>query len=379
MTQCLNCQNEISPDHKFCQQCGQKTKLSELRFFVILKDFFKNLFNLESKIWNTFKDIWIPGKLATAFVEGKRKRYYHPLRFFLVVLFAFFTVLVMQTREGISQVDEVKEREQQNIWNEDMNLNFDSLVRVQNIEFDSLLPFRAKLFKLNKKDSLSLTNILDTTDIQILEDENVLVMDSTKKRIDRFNFEMSGLDQDSVQDHTNSKNNLFGMSIDQVDFYKLSPEKLVKKYSSGKWWEKKLLTQTQKMMNNLSSSVSFFISNGTWMIVVTILLMALLFKLLYFRHNFFYVEHFIFHTYGHTRVLLIGLVLELGSKIVSFGGAGQSLAVLVAAVYLFLGMKKYYKQSFLKTMFKFIIVSISYVFIISACMILVLFISFAVL
>ncbi len=369
---CLNCQNEFKKEHKFCQQCGQKTKLSELRFFTILKDFFKNLFNIESKIWNTFKAIWIPGKLATAFVEGRRKKYYHPLRFFLVVLFAFFTVVVMETREGISQIDELKEREQKNIWNDDMTLAFDSLVKAQKVEFDSLLPFRAKLLNLNTKDSLVDFNLQDSILNEILQDSNLTQLDTSILDLQEKDWNSDGNGSVISTDNNSMR---FG-NIEGKDFYRLSKEELLKKHGDGKWWKEKLLVQSQKFMNDISSSVSFFIGNGTWMIIVTILLMALLFKLLYVRHNYFYVEHFIFHTYGHTRILLITLIVILLSRLISLGGIIQLFLFFAAWIYLFLGMKKYYKQSFFKTLIKFGIVSISYVFVISLCMLLVLAISF---
>lgn len=74
---------------------------------------------------------------------------------------------------------------------------------------------------------------------------------------------------------------------------------------------------------------------------------ALILKLIYIRHRIFFIEHLIFTLHYHTFIFLLLIVPVLLPKwyvILS--------VILMIFVYLFLSMRKFYEQSFLKTFLK---------------------------
>ncbi len=413
MPNCLNC-NNVNPDNtSYCSQCGQKTKISELRFLTIITDFFTNLFNIDSKIWNTFKAIWIPAKLTSAYVEGKRKSFYNPLRIFLVVLFAFFTLLLLEIKDGIKNVDAFTEAQQKNIWEDQLVKRYDSLQNTGN--YPLIDSFKIALFEIEEK--VSEEEVIEEINEELVEELEDQPEEVSEKILKGFKDGWNNYDEKTPEPKEEKKedsdeNNQAGIKfqtgapiqiqlpnndtiiesggqllnttkggftafdgIDGKEFFRLSADELTKKYGEDKWYRELFLVQFQKIVNNLSSSISFFISNGTWSIVVTILLMALIFKLLYLRHNYYYAEHFIFHLYGHTRLLLMAIFAFLISNLTGLGILFFNIWWIAGMVYLFLGMLRYYKQSKRKTFVKFWLVIWSYFFVTSLCAFLILAIS----
>ena len=351
MPNCLNCDKAISEKNAFCTHCGQKTSINRLTLWSIIKDFLSNLFNVETKIWRTFRDIWLPSKLTKAFVAGKRIQYYNPLRIFLVVLFAFFTLFLFQMRDAIDEMSQFSDRQEETVWTKELMMRFDSLAAIQSVPIDTLENFKKKLFEIKEKtlenDSILLEGL-------ILEDKNIDISEAEKKdRRGKFSFE---------------KNDLFV----------LSNEELLKKYSDGNPWKDLVMIQLQKVLKNLNSSIKFFIGNGTWAIIAVILLIAAFFKLLYIRHEYLYTEHFIFHLYGHTRMLLLAL-LAMFSDYLGFENSWFIIWLCIGLIYLYVSMLMYYKQSKTKTFVKWLLTLFAYMVLLVICSALIMGVSFLVL
>ena len=387
MPDCLNCQSQINFSEKYCSTCGQKTKVSALSILSIVKDFLSNLFNVENKIWSTLRDIWIPGKLSLAYIEGKRAQYYNPIRIFLIVLFTFFTVTLLTINEKIQGLNEFSTALEENVWTDNLIAKYDSLVQKRFIIEDST-EFKLALFTESTKNVILDSIELDTESTEelekVLKDNNIqdqdsinIIIDSLKEnQASKFNINLNtnkGLEIDGSD----------GMLFDNLptaDLYKLSPTELKAKHGKGNKYYELGLEQLQKLFKDFSGSLSFLISNGTWAIIATILLLALGFKLMYFRRNFLYAEHFIFHLYGHTRMLLIVLTILIISNTLGSGIITTLLywvAFIAAPVYLYMGMKRYYGQKGIKMKLKFMAtVLFLYPSIISLCMVLITMLSF---
>ena len=307
MKSCLNCTVKILDEQHYCPNCGQKTQFKDLSLWVVFKDFVKNMFNLESKIWSSFRDIWIPGKLTAAYIKGVRNTYFNPIRFFLVTLFAFFALVVFISTSFIDVVNEHLENQRQLSWQLELEEEFNNI--------SESMP-------------------LDSTQIEVYQ-----------KRL--FSKDRARV----ISDTTGAVSFAFGES-DLVQFYNLPEDELIEKLKPETRIQKLVLLSIKKIFQSPRQGLTFIISNGAWTIIVMVLLVSLLFKLLFIRKNYLYVEHFIFHLYGHTRLLLIGFVLlpfafYLMSNIWLF-----ILFLLIGAIYLFLCMRKIYKQSIAMTIVK---------------------------
>ena len=368
MKTCLNCDNTISSTDTYCSVCGQKASFPKLNFTNIVKDFLSNLFNVENKIWNTLKNIWVPGKLTSEYVAGKRHNYYNPLRIFLVVLFLLFTLVVIHLNKSIEGINEFKEESLENIWENKMKQKFDSLSITYPVLNDTI--FRQSLFDDNSKSIPA--SVLDKKNqlelIRIVRQENSQdpirnreILDSIVKLQGTYRYsfgENNPIDTVSIPG-ISSDYNFSGSTVNNIDmndFFSLSPEQLKEKHGKGGYSDF-MLVQGQKIIKDLQSSIVFGVSNGTWAIILQVLLMGILFKLLYIRRGYLYAEHIIFHTYGHTRFLLVGLlflVLALVLPLMNYLGIFFWLWLLAGSISLFAGMKAYYKQSKRKTFVKWV-------------------------
>ena len=85
---CKNCNYSI--DGKFCSNCGQKD-IQLLTFKKLMKDFLNQHFDLDSRLFITFKYlITKPGYLTIEYWEGRRTRYLPPFKIYLLTSFLYF-------------------------------------------------------------------------------------------------------------------------------------------------------------------------------------------------------------------------------------------------------------------------------------------------
>ncbi|NWG92976.1 MAG: DUF3667 domain-containing protein [Parvularculaceae bacterium] len=89
---CLSCGAAIAG--AYCANCGQKNDDMRRSSFVLFKDFVKDTFAFDSRMWRTLGLMAAaPGVVPTNYSHGRRSRYTPPVRLFLVVSFLFFLVL----------------------------------------------------------------------------------------------------------------------------------------------------------------------------------------------------------------------------------------------------------------------------------------------
>jgi hypothetical protein len=78
----------------FCAACGQKNDDMRRSSFILFKDFLKDTFAFDSRMWRTLGLMAAaPGLVPTSYSHGRRSRYTPPVRLFLVVSFLFFLTL----------------------------------------------------------------------------------------------------------------------------------------------------------------------------------------------------------------------------------------------------------------------------------------------
>jgi hypothetical protein len=375
---CLNCDHVLIADAQHCSQCGQKVVIRQLSFWTIVSDFFSNLFNFETKIWRTLRDIWIPAQLTIAFVSGKRVSYYNPIRIFIICLFAFFALYLYNINDSFNSIEETVNSKKKEIWTLDLIDDYDSLSNVHNwpkeindkIKSELLLPLPIKGEQIT----------IDTLN-ESIRYVNPSLKDSIEESADTIEYYESG----EVNLGFSSEDDLVkfnlgqGKIIDNIsinDLFRLSPEDLTKKAQDKSWLNKILILQLQKVVVNLSSMLKFFIGNGTWLAIAVILLISAFFKLLYWRYNYLYAEHFIFHVYGHTRLLLLAIVGILFEIFLLDNSIWTIPLIFVGSVYLFLSMRRFYKQSLLKTTFKFLLTLFIYLLLLVLCVLVLFGLSF---
>ena len=87
---CKNCNSELAG--LYCSECGQK-KIENFTFTELVKDFFDNIFSLDSRLVQTLKFLIIrPGFLTNEYWSGKRIKYLPPFRLYLLTSILLFFI-----------------------------------------------------------------------------------------------------------------------------------------------------------------------------------------------------------------------------------------------------------------------------------------------
>jgi hypothetical protein len=95
-THCLNCEAALAEKARFCGTCGQTAHPHRLSVGHVVHDGLHFFLHADKSIFNLVKALAVKtGRVGREFIEGKRKKYFPPLNFYLIVVGLF--VLSMNT------------------------------------------------------------------------------------------------------------------------------------------------------------------------------------------------------------------------------------------------------------------------------------------
>lgn len=90
-TLCLNCGTQLQGN--FCHNCGQSAKVKRLSFSDTIRDFFSSSLAVEGPFFKTLKGLIVnSGQLFREYIAGKRKTYYKPVAFFIMLTAIYIIV-----------------------------------------------------------------------------------------------------------------------------------------------------------------------------------------------------------------------------------------------------------------------------------------------
>lgn len=97
---CKNCGETLRG--MYCHRCGQYALDPEQPFWKYFKQYFENVYQFNSKVWQT---LWLlfrrPGILTLEFIAGKINSYVHPLRLFMFISALFFLAVALFIPENV--------------------------------------------------------------------------------------------------------------------------------------------------------------------------------------------------------------------------------------------------------------------------------------
>jgi hypothetical protein len=89
---CLNCDRHLLPEQKFCSQCGQSVQIKRFTLPHFIHEGFHAFTHADKGIFHLLKESLLrPGIVAKEYIAGKRKKYFNPFTFFLI-LAAFYVL-----------------------------------------------------------------------------------------------------------------------------------------------------------------------------------------------------------------------------------------------------------------------------------------------
>lgn len=79
---CLNCESPLEKGQKFCPRCGQSAKVKRLSLREVRKELQAKFLHADAGIVHLTRELALrPGAVALEYVQGKRKKYYSPLKY----------------------------------------------------------------------------------------------------------------------------------------------------------------------------------------------------------------------------------------------------------------------------------------------------------
>lgn len=299
---CPNC--EFPVNGKFCSNCGQSTKSFQRPFWTVVSESVGDALSVDNRLIHTLIPLFLkPGYLTREFMRGRRARYTPPFRLYLFLTFFAFLLLAYNHKPESAAAKELAV-ETDDGKKLDMVSFLEEIVKDDEFDPDNL-----------KLDSLAESNE-NTTGIKInLNPKNVSKDSLTENERD---------EESLIQDNDIKK---------LIEMWKLNPS---------------------LMMDNAFKKLS-----QTLLIILPLFALTLAF--VYIRRKYYMLEHLLislnFHAYIFVLVIISELLLMVNIEFIS------TLALylyFLIPIQLFLTMKFYYKQSWVKTFFKFVFVSFIY-------------------
>jgi Protein of unknown function (DUF3667) len=165
-----------------------------------------------------------------------------------------------------------------------------------------------------------------------------------------------------------------GPKITKTEFYESSAEDIIEKHEVHGWFRQTLAKQTMKVRKEGSNLLHYAVSHLLWLTLLMIPALSLVFLLLYRRQKRYFVEHFVFLMHYNIFLFIATVIfLPLMDKKMVNSHIAFPVYTLGLTIFLYLAMKNYYQQGWIKTLVKFCIVNFMYFFIS-----LILFVGFAI-
>jgi Protein of unknown function (DUF3667) len=340
---CENCGAAMAGP--FCAKCGQRAVDYRRSFRYVVLDVLDSFLSWDSKVFATIG--WLiarPWHLTNEFLAGRRVRYVHPLRVYLLASIVFFFVV--------------------NYW-------------AKSIHLDAR--------KLSDKDRAEVAAELDKEDIP----------PELKARI-RSAIDEKSLAQPVAQTSPSPEATV----APQPSAIASPPLPSASPSSSGDYgpmmqfdkppsdpFEKWLEQRAKEKMGEHGSKMALFIatlfSNLPYMMLCCIPLFALVLKVLYVRKRVFYIDHLVYalhiHSFAYLAIILIVLITIGLNRTIPGIFANWMIAVLwiAFATEIFLSIRRVYRQDWFFTVFKFFLGGFAYFIVLTVAFAMTFFITIA--
>lgn len=327
---CLNCGTIVQG--RFCQACGQENIVPHETFGHMVKHFLYDITHFDSKFFDSMKFLLLrPGFLPSEYIKGKRASYLNPVKKYVFTSAIFFLIFFTLTKTE----------------------------RAVNFDLDKPLTKEERLVyikKVEQKIAANPANTKWTEALLLLKDTGrVVVEKDLVKYWDDFNYISIGSRSYTSQEEYDSVQQALPAGKKDNWFQGLIQKKNLA-------LRKKYINEPEKGFTAISDS---FLHRLPYMLFVSLPLFALVLKLLYIRNKkYYYADHAIFSIYHYIFTFILFLVLFGMDKLTDIPGLGfldfiLALLFLSGGVYLYVSMKKFYRQGHGKTFLKFLLLNIS--------------------
>src|SRR5438309_1349346 len=336
---CENCEAPMAGP--FCTQCGQAAVDYRRSFRHIIVDVLDSFLSWDSKFFATIG--WLiarPWHLTNQFLAGRRVRYVHPLRVYLLASILFFFVV--------------------NYWAKSIHADPSKLSAEDRAEIaaDPDIPPGVK------------AQVQRTLDAKRLTQPEAQTSPSPEATV-------------TPQPSASASPSPVASPSPSGDFGPMV--QFDKPPSTG--FERWLEQRAKEKMGEHGSKMALFIatlfSNLPYMMLCCIPLFAFVLKVLYVRKRIFYIDHLVYalhiHSFAYLAIMLIVLITIGLKRSIPGAFAGWIIAALwiTFAAQIFLSIRRVYRQGWFFTVFKFFLGGFAYLIVLTLSLATTFFITIA--
>ena len=333
LTHCGDCGEELHGH--YCSKCGQVAVDYRRSFRHVIADVADSFLNWDSKFIQTIGLLLIkPGWLTNQFVTGKRTRYLHPLRLYLLVSIAFF-LAVRFIPMGGPTIDKSKVTPEA----------------------------RAEA----KEAMAKMTNLPEDVRAQV------------NKALD----EAAASPGPGVQSEPQNGPSPTAKPVEKErQKFIIFDDPKGPKTPFEKWMDQKVRAKIGEDGTKLQLFADTLRSNISTMMLFCIPLFAFVLKILYIRKGRFYIEHLVYALHIHSFFYFAVLIMVFGAMAAGRWVPGLRaplifILLLAMIVQVFLSIRQVYGQGWFMTTFKFFFGGFLYFFVLAAALVLTAIATFA--
>src|SRR5436190_7361472 len=342
---CENCGALLTG--RWCSQCGQAAIDYRRSFRHVIVDVLDSFLNWDSKFFATIGLLIVkPWRLTNEFLSGKRVRYLHPLRLYLLASILFFFA-VNYGAKGL-RLEPGKNSEK----------NRTAIAAAVAEKRDEI---EAEFDKEN----------LSTEERKKAQDALDYLTKPSPAATAAAEQQPSPTITPTVSPSEPGKRT-YG-AVDERPFLVFDADT-----KSSTPFERWLETRAKEKMGEHGTKMGLFIatlfSNLPYMMLCCIPLFAFVLKVLYIRRHIFYIDHLIYalhiHTFLYTDVMLIVLATIGLNRAAPGPIAGWIIALLWIAfvMQIFLSIRRVYRQGWFVSIFKFLFGGLAYLIVLAVAL-----------
>ena len=337
-THCENCGAELIGPH--CAQCGQPAIDYRRSFRHVIVDILDSFLNWDSKFFATIGLLIVkPWKLTNEFLAGKRVRYLHPLRLYLLASILFFFAVNYGAKGLKFEPGAIPEKDREKVAAEIEKTRdeIEKELEKENLTTDQRRKAQEALDYLTKPSpSATVSGPPSITPSSSSPAPGISPSDSWPEPEKRT----------------------YGQ-INDRPFIMFDDAKSTTPFE--KWLEARAKEKMGEHGTKMGLFITTLFSNLPYMMLCCIPLFAFVLKVLYVRRRIFYIDHLIYalhiHTFFYTSVMLIVLATMGLNRTIpgTFGGWLIALLWIAFVIQIFLSIRYVYRQGWFLSTFKFFI------------------------
>src|SRR5881392_2304832 len=338
-THCQNCGAELTGPH--CGQCGQAAIDYRRSFRHVVVDVLDSFLNWDSKFFATIGLLIVkPWRLTNEFLAGKRVRYLHPLRLYLLASILFFFAVNYGARGLRLEPGKISEKNRSAVAaavaekRDEIEAELDK----ENLSADERKKAQEALDYLTKPSAAATAVAEQQTSPTITPTASPAIPPAASP--------------------ADGEKRTYG-AVNERPFLVFDADK-----KSSTPFERWLETRAKDKMGEHGTKMGLFIStlfsNLPYMMLCCIPLFAFVLKLLYIRGRIFYIDHLIYalhiHSFFYAGIMLIVLATIGVTRFGPGAIAGWLIALLWIAfvTQIFLSIRYVYRQGWFFSICKFI-------------------------